>query len=77
MTAALGGSRLGDAMSAVRRGLGGRTAALSLAVLAIMAGAATYAWLAARYPPSQIVIPTMPSRVRNPTASRTMVDWTT
>jgi two-component system nitrogen regulation sensor histidine kinase NtrY len=37
---------LGDAMSAVRRGLGGRTAAVSLAVLAILAGAATYAWLA-------------------------------
>jgi two-component system nitrogen regulation sensor histidine kinase NtrY len=37
---------LGDAMSAVRRGLGGRTAAASLAVLAILAGAATYAWLA-------------------------------
>ena len=33
-------------MSAVRRGLGGRTAAASLAVLAILAGAATYAWLA-------------------------------
>ena len=33
-------------MSAVRRGLGGRTAAVSLAVLAILAGAATYAWLA-------------------------------
>lgn len=33
-------------MSAVRRGLGGRAAAMSLAVLAILAGAATYAWLA-------------------------------
>ena len=33
-------------MSAVRRGLGGRTAAVSLALLAILAGAATYAWLA-------------------------------
>jgi two-component system nitrogen regulation sensor histidine kinase NtrY len=46
VTAALSVSRLGDAMSAVRRGLGGRTAAVSLAVLAILAGAATYAWLA-------------------------------
>jgi two-component system, NtrC family, nitrogen regulation sensor histidine kinase NtrY len=33
-------------MSAVRRGLGGRSAAVSLALLAILAGAATYAWLA-------------------------------
>jgi two-component system nitrogen regulation sensor histidine kinase NtrY len=37
---------LGDAMSAVLRGLSGRAAAVSLAVLAILAGAATYAWLA-------------------------------
>jgi two-component system nitrogen regulation sensor histidine kinase NtrY len=37
---------LGDVVSAVRRGLGGRVAAVSLAVLAILAGAATYAWLA-------------------------------
>jgi two-component system, NtrC family, nitrogen regulation sensor histidine kinase NtrY len=43
---------LGDAMSAVRRGLGGRTAAVSLAVLAILAGAATYAWLAGFAPSS-------------------------
>jgi two-component system nitrogen regulation sensor histidine kinase NtrY len=43
---------LGDAMSAVRRGLGGRTAAVSLAVLAILAGAATYAWLAGFAPHS-------------------------
>src|SRR6266851_853544 len=33
-------------MSAVRRGLGGRTAAVSLAALAMLAGVATYAWLA-------------------------------
>ena len=46
MTTALGVSRLGDMMSAVRRGLGGRSAAVSLALLAILAGAATYAWLA-------------------------------
>ena len=37
-------------MSAVRRGLGGRTAAVSLAVLAMLAGAATYAWLAGLAP---------------------------
>jgi two-component system nitrogen regulation sensor histidine kinase NtrY len=37
---------LGDAMSAVRRGLSGRAAAVSLAVLAMLAGAATYVWLA-------------------------------
>jgi len=46
VTAALGVSRLGDMVNAVRRGLGGRTAAVSLALLAILAGAATYAWLA-------------------------------
>ena len=39
-------------MSAVRRGLGGRTAAVSLAVLAILAGTATYAWLAGFAPDS-------------------------
>jgi two-component system nitrogen regulation sensor histidine kinase NtrY len=43
---------LGDAMSAIRRGLGGRTAAVSLAVLAILAGTATYAWLAGFAPNS-------------------------
>ena len=46
MTAALGVSRLGDATAAVARRLGGRAAAISLAVLAMLAGAATYAWLA-------------------------------
>jgi len=40
---ALGGSRLGETMSAVLRRLSGRAAAVSLAVLAILAGAATYA----------------------------------
>ena len=39
-------------MSAIRRGLGGRTAAVSLAVLAILAGTATYAWLAGFAPNS-------------------------
>jgi two-component system nitrogen regulation sensor histidine kinase NtrY len=52
VTAALSVSRLGDAMSAIRRGLGGRTAAVSLAVLAILAGTATYAWLAGFAPNS-------------------------
>ena len=52
MTAALGVSRLGDAMNAVRRGLSGRVAPLSLAVLAMLAGAATYAWLAGFAPES-------------------------
>ena len=52
MTAALGVPRLGDWMSAIRRGLSGRVAAGSLAVLAILAGAATYAWLAGFAPTS-------------------------
>jgi two-component system, NtrC family, nitrogen regulation sensor histidine kinase NtrY len=39
-------------MSAIRRGLSGRVAAGSLAVLAILAGAATYAWLAGFAPTS-------------------------
>ena len=46
MTAALGVSRLGDAMGAFLRGLSGRAAAVSLAVLAMLAGTGTYAWLA-------------------------------
>jgi two-component system, NtrC family, nitrogen regulation sensor histidine kinase NtrY len=46
VTNSLGGSRLGDAMTAVGRGLTGRIAAVSLAGLAVLAGAATYAWLA-------------------------------
>ena len=37
-------------ISAVLRGLSGRVAAVSLAVLAIVAGAATYAWLAGFVP---------------------------
>ena len=52
MTAALGGSRLGDKMSAVLRSLGGRVAAVSLAILAMAAGGATYAWLAGFVPES-------------------------
>jgi two-component system nitrogen regulation sensor histidine kinase NtrY len=50
VTAALGVSRLGDATAAVARRLGGRAAAVSLAVLAMIAGAATYAWLAGFVP---------------------------
>lgn len=52
MTAALGGSRLGDKMSVVLRSLGGRVAAVSLAILAMAAGGATYAWLAGFVPES-------------------------
>ena len=50
MTTALGVSRLGDMVSAVLRGLSGRVAAVSLAILAIVAGAVTYAWLAGFVP---------------------------
>ena len=52
MTAALGVSRLGDRMSKVLRSLSGRVAAVSLAILAIAAGTATYAWLAGFVPES-------------------------
>jgi two-component system nitrogen regulation sensor histidine kinase NtrY len=52
VTAALGGSRLGDKMSVVLRSLGGRVAAVSLAILAMAAGGATYAWLAGFVPES-------------------------
>jgi len=50
LTAALGVGRLGGVAAAVMRGLSGRAAAVSLAVLAILAGAATYAWLAGLAP---------------------------
>ncbi len=50
MAAALSGSRLSDIVNAVLRGLSGRAAAASLAVLAILAGAVTYAWLAGFVP---------------------------
>ena len=50
MAAALSGSRLSDVVNAVLRGLSGRAAAASLAVLAILAGAVTYAWLAGFVP---------------------------
>ena len=50
MSTALGVSRLGDTMNAIGRSLTGRIAAASLAALAILAGAATYAWLAGLMP---------------------------
>ena len=50
VTASLSVSRFGDKMNAVGRSLTGRVAAVSLAVLAIMAGGATYAWLAGLAP---------------------------
>jgi len=46
LTVALGVSRFGVLTNAVRRGLSGRAAAVSLGVLALLAGAATYMWLA-------------------------------
>lgn len=45
MTTALGVSRFGERLSTIGRVLSGRVAAISLAALAIAAGAATYAWL--------------------------------
>ncbi len=50
VTTALGGSRFGDAMTAMGRALSGRIAAMSLAALAVLAGALTYAWLAGLVP---------------------------
>jgi two-component system nitrogen regulation sensor histidine kinase NtrY len=52
VTASLSVSRFGDRMNAIGRRLTGRVAAASLAVLAILAGAATYAWLANLVPAS-------------------------
>ncbi len=52
MTTSLGGSRFGDVMTALGRALSGRIAAMSLAALAILAGALTYAWLAGLVPAS-------------------------
>ena len=46
MANSLGVSRFGDAMTAVGRSLTSRIAAVSLAALAVLAGGATYAWLA-------------------------------
>jgi two-component system nitrogen regulation sensor histidine kinase NtrY len=50
VTTSLGVSRFGDAMTTVGRALSGRTAAVSLAALAVLAGAVTYAWLAGFVP---------------------------
>jgi two-component system, NtrC family, nitrogen regulation sensor histidine kinase NtrY len=50
VTASLGGSRFGDMMTTLGRALSGRVAAMSLAALAILAGALTYAWLAGLVP---------------------------
>ncbi len=50
MTTSLGGARFGDLMTAVGRALSGRIAALSLAALAVLAGALTYGWLAGIVP---------------------------
>ncbi len=50
MTASLSVSRFGDRMNAIGRSLTGRAAAASLAVLAILSGVATYAWLAGLAP---------------------------
>ena len=46
MTISLGVPSFGDRMSSLGRSLTGRIAAISLVVLAILAGAATYAWMA-------------------------------
>ena len=52
MTDSQGGLRFGERLNAVGRALTGRAAALLLAALAILAGAATYAWLAGHLPAS-------------------------
>jgi len=50
--ASLGVSRFGEKMNVIGRALTGRIAAISLAVLAILAGTATYAWLTGFAPAS-------------------------
>jgi two-component system nitrogen regulation sensor histidine kinase NtrY len=50
--ASLGVSRFSETMNAIGRALTGRIAAISLATLAVAAGAATYAWLAGFAPAS-------------------------
>ncbi|HEY6982916.1 ATP-binding protein [Reyranella sp.] len=52
MTASPGVSRFSERMNAIGRALTGRVAAISLATLAILAGAATYAWLTGFAPAS-------------------------
>ena len=46
MTISLSAPRFGDRMSSIGRSLTGRIAAVTLVVLAILAGTATYAWMA-------------------------------
>jgi len=46
VTISLSAPRFGDRMSSIGRGLTGRIAAITLVVLALLAGAATYAWMA-------------------------------
>ena len=50
MTASLGVPRLANRFSAIGRALSGRAASVALAAFAILAGAATYAWLAGLVP---------------------------
>ena len=52
VTPSPGVSRFSERMNAIGRALTGRIAAISLATLAILAGAATYAWLAGFAPAS-------------------------
>ena len=52
MTASLGVPRLANRFSAIGRALSGRAASVALAAFAILAGAATYAWLAGLVPGS-------------------------
>ncbi|HKV13995.1 MAG TPA: ATP-binding protein [Reyranella sp.] len=52
MTPSPGVSRFSERMNAIGRALTGRIAAISLATLAVVAGAATYAWLAGFAPAS-------------------------
>jgi two-component system nitrogen regulation sensor histidine kinase NtrY len=50
VTASLSGSRFGDMMTTLGRALSGRIAAMSLAALAVLAGALTYGWIAGLVP---------------------------
>ncbi|WP_300780410.1 ATP-binding protein [Enhydrobacter sp.] len=52
MTVSPGVSRFSERMNAIGRALTGRVAAISLATLAVLAGAATYAWLTGFAPAS-------------------------
>ena len=50
MTATLSATRIGDMMNAIGRGLTGRGSAVSLALLAVVAGATTYGWFTGLVP---------------------------